>query len=199
MWKEAACMDRRGLLVIGLVVGLLGGCSPGGAAPRAAAPPPAAAPSDASASQPATSAPAAGPAAPLAPPVPVKIADIPNGSNAGVYIALDRGYFQEAGLDVTLETFDISEKSIPAIATNQVAAGAGGVNAALFSAVARGLPLRIVGGISGNEPGYSSSALMVRKGLIDSGRVRDYADLRGMRFGLTSVAGALGIHLCRIL
>jgi NitT/TauT family transport system substrate-binding protein len=186
------------MLVIGLLVGLLGGCAAGGAAPRAAAPPPAAVPSGASASQPASPAPAAASAAPLTPPVPVKIADIPNGSNAGVYIALDRGYFQEAGLDVTLETFDVSEKAIPAIATNQVDVGAGGVNAALFSAVARGLPLRIVGGISGNEPGYSSSALMVRKDLIDSGRVRDYADLRGMRFGLTSVAGALGVELHKI-
>jgi NitT/TauT family transport system substrate-binding protein len=131
--------------------------------------------------------------------VPVRIADIPNGSNAGVYIALDRGYFQEAGLDVTLETFDVSEKAIPAIATNQVDIGAGGVNAALFSAIGRGLPLRIVGGISGNVPGSSSSALMIRKDLIDSGRVRDYADLRGMRIGLTSVAGALGVELKQIL
>src|SRR5689334_6697664 len=107
-------MGCRGVLVIALVVGLLGGCAPGAAAPRADAPAAGAVPSGASAAPPATPAPAAESAAPLAPPVPVRIADIPNGSNAGVYIALDRGYFQEAGLDVMLETFDISEKAIPA-------------------------------------------------------------------------------------
>jgi len=129
----------------------------------------------------------------------VKVADIPNGSNAGVYIALDRGYFREAGLDVVLETFDVSEKAIPAIATSQVDVGAGGINAALFSAIGRGLPLKIVAGISRNEHGFSSSALIVRKDLIDSGRVRDYSDFRGTRFGLTSISGALGVEYYRIL
>src|SRR5947208_1998654 len=42
--------------------------------------------------------------APLSPPLAVKMAETPGSSNAGVYIALARGYFRDEGLDVTLET-----------------------------------------------------------------------------------------------
>src|SRR3954469_2508216 len=186
-------MRAMHLLAIGLLVSVLAACGVGGASRPPAGP--SAGSGGAEAAPPV--APAAGAPAPASP-VPVKVADIPNGSNAGVYIALDRGYFREAGLDVVLETFDVSEKAIPAIATSQVDVGAGGINAALFSAIGRGLPLKIVAGISRNGPGFSSSALIVRKDLIDSGRVRDYSDFRGTRFGLTSISGALGVEYYRI-
>jgi ABC-type nitrate/sulfonate/bicarbonate transport system substrate-binding protein len=36
--------------------------------------------------------------APLAPPINVRVGHTPNGANAGIYIALARGYFEEEGL-----------------------------------------------------------------------------------------------------
>jgi NitT/TauT family transport system substrate-binding protein len=45
----------------------------------------------------------------------------------------------------------------------------------------------------------SSSALMVRKDLIDSGRVKDYPDLRGMRISLVSPTSGLGAEYYRML
>ncbi|HZU07606.1 MAG TPA: ABC transporter substrate-binding protein [Chloroflexota bacterium] len=138
-------------------------------------------------------------AAPPNPPVTVKFGDLPATSNAGIYIAQARGYFHEEGLEVVFETFDSFERSIPMLATGQIDAAGGGVNAAMFSAIGRGLPLKIVAGISRNEPGYSSSALVVRKDLIDTGRVRDYADLRGMRLSLLSKTSGLGAEFHRVL
>src|SRR5262245_2656903 len=38
--------------------------------------------------------------APLQPAVPVKVAFVQSIGNAGIYVALERGYFQEQGLDV---------------------------------------------------------------------------------------------------
>ncbi|HLH24330.1 MAG TPA: ABC transporter substrate-binding protein [Chloroflexota bacterium] len=200
-------------LIAGLLVALLAACAPSagapasGAAPSGAAPAAtsagAAAPPTASAGGAATTAsggaaPGAAAHAPLSPPVAVKFGDLPATSNAGVYIALDRGYFQEEGLDVSLETFDSFERAIPPLATNQLDVAGGGVNAGMFSAMGRGLPLKIVAGISGNGA-YSSSALVVRKELIDSGRVKDYPDLKGLRIALLSKSSGLGAEYERLL
>src|SRR5262249_59941766 len=78
----------------------------------------------------------------------------------------------------------------PPLTTNQIDVAGGGVNASMFSAIGRGLPLKIVAGISGNGA-YSSSALVVRRELIDSGRVKDYPDLKGLRIALLSKSTGL--------
>jgi hypothetical protein len=92
----------RGGVPIALAAALLGACS----AP--AAPPPAKEPArPPAASAPPTSVPAA-PAAPTAPakpalptaPVSLKVGTLAVGSWAGVFIADERGYFKELGLNV---------------------------------------------------------------------------------------------------
>ena len=79
-------------------------------------------------------------APPLGPPVPVKVGVTPVTSAAAVYLALDRGYFGEEGLDVTLEPFDSGVQMIPLLGTGQLDVGSGAVNAGLFNAVLRGIP-----------------------------------------------------------
>ncbi|HEY7064532.1 MAG TPA: ABC transporter substrate-binding protein [Chloroflexota bacterium] len=205
-------MRRAHYLIVGLVVALLAACGSGagsapGAKPQASgasAPTSSAgaAPTAAAAGAAATSATAAAPAAaqsgPLNPPMAVKFADLPATSNAGVYIALDRGYFREEGLDVTLENFSSCDAAIPPLATNQLDVAGCGVNSAMFSAIGRGLPLKFVSGVSRNGD-YSSSALVVRKELIDSGRVKDFPDLKGLRIALLSKSSGLGAEYERIL
>src|SRR5258708_471995 len=71
----------------------------------------------------------------------VKIAVVPSIPSASTYLALDRGYFRDAGLDVTIERIDSLSKAVAFMATNQVQAGQGGISAGFFNAVAEGLPL----------------------------------------------------------
>jgi NitT/TauT family transport system substrate-binding protein len=130
--------------------------------------------------------------------VAVKYADLPSTSNAGVYIALDRGYFREEGLDVSLENFSSCEPAVPPLATNQLDVAGCGVNAGMFSIIGRGLPLKFVAGVSRNGD-YSSSALVVRKELIDSGRVMDYPDLKGLRISLLSKSSGGSAEYARVL
>src|SRR5947209_1510808 len=91
-------------LALALGIALLAACSTptGGSRPGASG----AAPASPAASAATTSAaaPAAAPAAPsgpLNPPVAVRFGDLPSTSNAAIYIAMERGYFQEEGLNVT--------------------------------------------------------------------------------------------------
>src|SRR5579884_2570349 len=132
---------------------------------------------------PAASAPTAAPAvdAPLSPPVTVTVGTLGLASDAAIYIALDRGYFTAQGLDVQDTRFDAGARLIPALAASQIDAGAGSPSAGLFNALQRNIPIEIVGdkGRAGTDSSYM--ALLVRKDLLDSGAIKDYADFRGRK------------------
>jgi NitT/TauT family transport system substrate-binding protein len=101
-------------------------------------------------------------------------------SDGGVYIASERGYFAEQGLDVEYTQVAIPAETIPALATEQVAAGGIPISAGTLNAAARGVGLRIVADKGSLLPGFGYSAVLVRKDLVDSGRVREGADLKGL-------------------
>ncbi len=183
--------------VVLLIVAFLGACASG--ASTGGAPTKPAGGGTASATAVSTTVVPVGQAVPLSSPVNVSFGDIPSTSLAAVYIAQAHGYFEAEGLNVTLEPFANAESMIPLMAKNQLDVSGGGVNSAMFSAIGRGLPIKIVAGVSRNMPGMSSSAIVVRKELIDSGRVRDYADLRGLRISLVSATSGLGAEYYRVL
>jgi NitT/TauT family transport system substrate-binding protein len=114
------------------------------------------------------------------------------GHYVGVYVALARGYFESEGLAISLEPFDTAERVIAPIATEQVDVAIPSMSAGLLNAVARGVALKIVaGGVVGTE-GSGGAGVLVRKDLVDSGRFRDYPDLRGLRIGAASLSPTLG-------
>ncbi|HLH21368.1 MAG TPA: ABC transporter substrate-binding protein [Chloroflexota bacterium] len=168
---------------------VLGGCAP---ASPASSPPPVANAQPAPAAAP-SAAPAAAPTAPLT----VQVGGVLSVPGAGVFLGINHGYFAEEGLDISLVPFDSGEQALPALATGQIDVAAAGLSAGLFSAVARGLDVKIVAGMSANEPGFSSTALVVRKDLMASGAVRTLADLRGRQVALVTETGGLAIDLSR--
>ncbi|HEY7061936.1 MAG TPA: ABC transporter substrate-binding protein [Chloroflexota bacterium] len=130
----------------------------------------------------------------------MRVGHTPNGANAGIYIALARGYFEDEGLDLSLEPFDTGERIVPALATGQVDVSAAPIGAGLFNAIARGVSLKIVAGqvldVAGPPNG---AALVIRKDLFDTGRVHDYADLRGLHVGHSGASTAAGVVFARLL
>jgi ABC-type nitrate/sulfonate/bicarbonate transport system substrate-binding protein len=119
--------------------------------------------------------------APLSPPVDVKLSVFGSITDAGIYVALERDYFLAEGLNVETIPSDSALRIIPFLATGQVDVSGISQSPTLFNAGGRGVPIKIVadkGRISRNH-GYA--ALVVRKDLMDTERVRDFGDLRGMR------------------
>src|SRR5581483_405320 len=168
------------LLAVGL---LLAACAPSATpapAPAPAAPTTAPAPSVA-ASAPAPTSPAAAPAAagPLSPPATVRMGVLGITAEAGVYIALERGNFTEQGIVPDFTTLDTGARAIPALATGQLDVTGGGFSPAYVNAALRGVGMKMVAGISRNEPDGNSGFTVVREDLIDNGTVRDWADLKG--------------------
>jgi NitT/TauT family transport system substrate-binding protein len=162
------------------------GAGAGGAVP--AGTPPAAAP----AAQAPTAAVAAAPTAvaPLSPPVAVRVGLPHLLADVGFFVAQDRGYFAEEGLDVEFLNTPSLNQVIPAVSTGEMDVASGGIGSALFNAVARGLPMKMVADRATLGPGSGYMVLVVRKDLLDSGRVRDLADLRGLSIA-ASGAGAI--------
>src|SRR5690349_716660 len=72
--------------------------------------------------------------APLNPPVHVKVGAIGALSDAGLFIAYEKGYFRDEGLDVELVSFKAAPQILPAIATSEVQASGSAVTPALFNA-----------------------------------------------------------------
>lgn len=173
-------IGRHGLLA-GLLVAInlaLLGCRP--AAPPAAAPP---------ASAGAASEGAARPQAAAPPPAPValKAAHANTFAGAPVYLAKQRGYFAAEGIDLDLIPFKVSGDIIPALATGDVDVATSAVNPALFNAILRGVPLKLVADLGSAQPGASTTALVIRKDVMDSGRYRQPADLAGLTIGVPGI------------
>jgi NitT/TauT family transport system substrate-binding protein len=118
----------------------------------------------------------------------VKVGLVGNSSDAPIYIAEARGYFRDAGIEIQSTTFDSAARQIAPLATGELDVGGGATSAGLFNAAARKIDLRIVGDRSRMAPGYSFMTLLIRKDLIDSGRFKSYADLKGLKIALAAPA-----------
>jgi NitT/TauT family transport system substrate-binding protein len=184
MTKLLATTVRRGGFLSLAVSLFVAGC--GGSAP-AASPPPASAPSSAQPTAPSAAAPTPTSVATSPPPaVTLSTAHTGSLSNLPTYIAIERGYFTAGGLDIQLEQFRSATDEIAPLGTGQLLIGAGGVSVGLLSAIARGIPLKIVADQAHDPPEFRGTGWLVRKDLLDSGAVKTPADLRGLNIGIAA-------------
>jgi NitT/TauT family transport system substrate-binding protein len=72
------------------------------------------------------------------------------------------------------------------LGAGQLDVGAGSHSAGLNNAIARGVDIKLVADKGSALPGHGFQGLLFRKELVDSGRVRTPADLRGMKVGLSA-------------
>src|SRR5262249_61131568 len=85
-------------------------------------------------------------------------------------------------------------RSPPPLAAGQVDAVAVGLLSGTFNAIARGIGIRVVAdsGMVSPDPanGFSAAfAFTTSKEMIDSGRIRDFADLKDKVYGTTAGGG----------
>jgi NitT/TauT family transport system substrate-binding protein len=196
--------SARPLIALFVALALGAACAPAAApaaAPPAAGPPAAAtAPAAQAPAQPAAGAPTSSiAAAPLAPPVDVKMSIFGSITDAGVFIAIERGYFQAEGLNIETVPSDSSLQITPFLASGQIDVAGISQSPALFNAALRGVPYRLVGDKGRILPGRGFAAIVVRPDLVESGRVRDLSDLRGLRINTPGAGTASWGLLVRAL
>ena len=132
---------------------------------------------------------------PLDPPQKVKVAYVPIMKFATMYVAADRGLFEKYGLDVDLERVKSGTEAIAFLTNNSVDVGGIAIVTSLWNGWSQGLPLRIIAPGALEPFENSPTKLVVRKDLVDSGKVKDVADLKGMKVALAGGPGSGGEYL----
>jgi NitT/TauT family transport system substrate-binding protein len=99
---------------------------------------------------------------------------------APFYLADVKGYFSAQNLQVDLVNFTAGNAMIPSLATNQLQAAGISPGPPFYNAIKSGIDFTIVGDTGSTPIGRSSQALVIRKALIDSGKFKSYADLKGL-------------------
>jgi NitT/TauT family transport system substrate-binding protein len=126
----------------------------------------------------------------------VRVGSIAAINDAGLYLALERGYFAAEGLDVELIPFRASAEMIPLMGNAQLEVGSGAAIPSIFNAIARGVPLRIVGD-KGSYLGSCALALVVRRELAE--QVRGLEDLAGRKVAVVNLNVATHVDLIKAL
>jgi NitT/TauT family transport system substrate-binding protein len=107
-------------------------------------------------------------------------------SDAPFYIAYDKGFFRDEGLDVDLIVLDSGAKVIAPLGTGELDVGSGALSVGFWNALLRGVKFRIVADRGHAEPGYLYQTVFMRKDLVDGGQFKSLVDLKGMRMGFAA-------------
>lgn len=120
-------------------------------------------------------------------------------TDAPLIIADEKGFFREAGLDVTTSRFSSAAFMIAPMGVGQLDIGAGAPVAGLYNAVARGVDLKIVANKAIDSRGYGFDKVVVRKDIMDAGKYKGPADLRGLKFALAGKGTSVSIQAAKFV
>src|SRR5206468_11461768 len=121
-------------------------------------------------------------------PLKARIGVLRLSSSAPVFIALDKGYFREAGLDIELKFFDAAQPIAVATATGDVDVGVTAFTAGLYNLAGKGA-LKIIGGMSRDRPGFPLIGYFASNKAYESG-LKTPKDIAGKRVAMTQVGSS---------
>jgi NitT/TauT family transport system substrate-binding protein len=117
------------------------------------------------------------PASPAAELTTVKVGFVPVSIFAPIFIAKEKGYYAEEGLDVQLEPFPGGSDPVVLTASGELDVAISGAGPAFWNAMAQKLPIKVI------APGHSegnpvATPLMISKAKCESGEITSVADLK---------------------
>ena len=95
-------------------------------------------------------------------------------ATAATMIAVEKGYFKEAGIRIEIEELDSAANVMALLAQGTLQVVEGGISVGYFNGIERGLPITIVADRVSTPLGHR---LLLRKDLVDA--IKKPADLRG--------------------
>jgi NitT/TauT family transport system substrate-binding protein len=139
-----------------------------------------------------------GPAVPAHAADRVKVGVLKLTSSAPIFVGVEKGFFQEFGIEPELVYFQAAAPIATALAAGQIDVGATGLTAALFNIVLGGEKIWIVADKGREWPGYPLNAIVVQKDLWEGG-LRTVEGLKGKRIGTTQLGSTFHYHIGNIL
>jgi NitT/TauT family transport system substrate-binding protein len=114
-------------------------------------------------------------------------------SSAPVFIAQDKGYFRDAGLDVELKFFDAAQPIAVATTSGDVDIGVTAFTAGLFNLAGKGT-LKVIGGMSREKAGYPLIGYFASNIAYAAG-LKMPKDLAGKRVAVTQIGSSFHYSL----
>src|SRR5205823_408935 len=165
----------RGLWLSALLLGLMVACSPQATGVPTGSPPTSAATAALPAATPAAVAAATAAAGPM---TVVHTGYVPVLISAPYYIAVEKGYFKDVGIDLQLEPLQGGSDAVIQLASGNFDVAAGGAGVGFWNAVDRGVKFIVVSPLH-TETAHQATPLVTSKTNFDSGKVKSAADLKG--------------------
>src|ERR1700694_2173782 len=114
-------------------------------------------------------------------------------SSAPVFIAQDKGYFREGGLDIELKFFDAAQPIAVATTSGDVDFGITAFTAGLYNLAGKGT-LKVIGGMSREKAGYPLIGYFASNNAYAAG-LKSPKDLAGKRVAVTQVGSSFHYSL----
>jgi ABC-type nitrate/sulfonate/bicarbonate transport system substrate-binding protein len=108
---------------------------------------------------------------------------------APTLVALGRGWFERAGLDVQRVNAGSHRTGVPRLAAGEFDVSPQAPLLGFLKLVDPARPMVMVADQGSVRGGRGEAAIVARPSLVESGALADYADLRGTRIGLSPVRG----------
>jgi NitT/TauT family transport system substrate-binding protein len=117
-------------------------------------------------------------------------------SHAASFVAFERGYFADEGLDVTFKFFQAAQPMAVAIASGDVDFGVTAITGGLITLAEKGA-VKVIGGALQEEPGIDGQMILVSNQAYEAG-VTTPAKLTGHSFGITQPGSSFHYMASRI-
>jgi ABC-type nitrate/sulfonate/bicarbonate transport system substrate-binding protein len=124
----------------------------------------------------------------------VTVGDNPSLSGAPLYLAIEKGYYREAGVDVQLEMSGTVSDMAVMLAQNRLNVIGGAITAGFYNSLHQGLP---IGLLMSRATSPFSHYLMIRPELKD--KLKQASDLKGRSIAVVSRGAFLVYDLVKIL
>ncbi len=118
---------------------------------------------------------------------------------APVYVAIDKGYFRDEGIEPVIQSTPLATDSVSMTANGQSDIGATATGVSLFNAGYRGLDFKIVASMAVHPAPTTLTPLVIRKDLWDAGTVRSIKDLRGRPISTNAPGASIEYKLTLLL
>lgn len=109
----------------------------------------------------------------------VKMGFIGSAADAPYFLAIDRGYFADAGIKLEMEPMGSLARQIAPLSSGAIDVANGAVSAGFYNAAGRDIGMKIVADKGRNTAGSAYTVFLARKDLYDAGDIRGFADFKG--------------------
>jgi NitT/TauT family transport system substrate-binding protein len=110
-------------------------------------------------------------------------------SSGPVFIAQEKGWFKEAGLDLAIKDFTAATQPPLAVVSGDADFGMTALTAGFYNLAAKG-GLKVIAAQSAEKPGYPLVAIAVTKAAWEAG-ARSIKDLAGKRIAMTAAGSSM--------